>query len=311
MRLQRSHRPRRPERLAVLIAALLTLQAAAVTPPLLGQDAPWPRRVLLTNDDGIEAEGLATLIDAFAPAAEVFVVAPQGNRSASTNYVSAIAARSLAVERRDTGDGVTAYAVDGFPADAVVFGLTALLADRPPDLVISGVNEGPNLSDDWNLSGTVGAAQMAAFLGVPAIAVSGYSRDHPETLAMIGRWTIELARGRIVRELGPGQYLTVSIPRVAAAEIEGVEVVRRGPRPWAIVLEPAPDAEPPGRELWNLRFSPLDVAPPVGTDLYAYAANRIAIVPMRVDEHDYRSLERIKARGARLPAWPPGAATPR
>ncbi len=152
---------------------------------------------------------------------------------------------------------------------------------------------------------------MAAFLGVPAIAVSGYSSEHPETLEMIGRWTVELARTPLVRELGPGQYVTVSVPRVAAAEIAGVEIVRRGPRPWAFELERASGDGPAGTETWSLRFARREVDPPPGTDLYAYTFNRIAIVPMRVGEHDPT---RLRSRGALtrgLPAWPPGAKDPR
>lgn len=284
-------------------AALVGLTVAA-TPPLAAQDSAWPRRVVLTNDDGIEAEGLAALVDAFAPVAEVFVVAPRDNRSGSTNYVSAIATRRLTVERRDLRAGVTAYAVDGYPADAVVFALSALLAERPPDLVISGVNDGPNLSDDWNLSGTVGAARMAAFLGVPGIAVSGFSSEHPETLKMIGRWTVALARTRLVRGLEPGQYLTVSVPRVAATEVAGVEIVRRGPRPWAFELERASGDGADGEQVWALRFARREVDPPPGTDLHAYAGRRIAIVPMRVDEHDDQLLAELRASQRDLPVWP-------
>lgn len=260
----------------------------------------------MTNDDGLEAEGLLALARAFAPVAEVFLIAPLENRSGSTNYVSAIARRAIDVEPRSLVRGVTAYGVDGFPADAVVFGLTGLLASDPPDLVISGVNTGPNLADDWNLSGTVGAAQMAAFLGVPAIAVSGWSDEHPETLAALADWVVQFARSDLVRDLEPRGYLTVSVPRVPVADIGGVDVVRRGPRPWELSLEPsATPTDPAGRERWTLSFRPNNVEPPEGTDRHAVAANRIAIVPMRVDEHDYELLTEILQDGAALPPWPP------
>ncbi len=180
------------------------------------------------------------------------------------------------------------------------------MRDDPPDLVISGVNPGPNLSDDWNLSGTVGGARMAAFLGVPAIAVSGYPADDPETLAAVGRWVVALARSRLVRELEPGGYLTVSVPRVAASEIRGATITRRGPRPWALELERDAGAKgESGREHWDLRFVPRAVTPAPGTDTFAYSENRIAVVLMRVDEHDYPTLERLLAEPPELPAWPP------
>lgn len=288
---------------ALILLVTLMLEGATA---LNAQTEDWPRKVLLTNDDGIESEGLLALARAFAPVTETHVVAPLENRSASTNYISAIARRTLEVETRSLYDGVSAYGVDGYPADAVVFALRGFMADEPPDLVISGVNDGPNLSDDWNLSGTVGAAQIAAFFGVPAIAVSGYSAEQPETLEALARWVVELSRSALVRELQPGQYLAVSAPRVPVDEIEGVVVVRRAPRPWRIELERSEDTPANGdRETWRLSFRQQEVSPPAATDVHAYRQNLIAIVPMRVDEHDYELLAELLGSGADLPAWPP------
>lgn len=288
---------------APILFVILMLEGAA---PLNAQTEDWPRKVLLTNDDGIEAEGLLALVRAFAPVAETYVVAPLENRSASTNYISAISRRGLEVETRSLHDGISAYGVDGYPADAVVFALCGLLAGDPPDLVISGVNDGPNLSDDWNLSGTIGAAQIAAFFGVPAIAVSGYSADQPATLEALARWVVDLAHSRLVRDLVAGQYLAVSAPPVAVDEIEGVVVVRRAPRPWRIELERSDEAPANAdHQRWSLRFRNHETAAPDATDVHAYRQNLIAIVPMRVDEHDYRLLEELLGSGADLPAWPP------
>ncbi len=290
--------------LAVILFVTLTLEGTTL---LNAQNEDWPRRVLLTNDDGIAAEGLLALVRAFAPVAETYVVAPLENRSASTNYISAIARRGLEVETRALYDGVSAYGVDGYPADAVVFALRGLLADDPPDLVVSGVNDGPNLSDDWNLSGTVGAAQIAAFFGVPAIAVSGYSTEQPETLDALARWIVQLARSRLVRDLEPSQYLAVSAPRVPLDQIEGAVVVRRAPRPWRIELQRS-DSTPAsaGRQTWSLTFLNQEAPAPAATDVHAYRQNLIAIVPMRVDEHDYELLADLLGSAAELPAWPPG-----
>ncbi len=288
------------------VISLIVAATVGVTAPAQAQSTDWPRSVLFTNDDGIAAEGLLALVREFAPLVETRVSAPLDNRSGSTNYISAIANRTLEVEPRDLGPGVTAYAVAGYPADAVVFALRGWLAENPPDLVISGVNTGPNLSADWNLSGTVGAAQIAAFLGVPAIAVSGYREEDPETLAALARWLVELTRTNLVRDLGPGEYLTVSVPRIPASQIRGVEIVRRGPRPWSIELAPsAGPASLPGRQVWSLSFAQRESAPPPGTDLHAYRAGYIAIVPMRADEDDHGALERLAAQPPALPAWLP------
>ncbi|NIR42712.1 MAG: hypothetical protein GWN99_02455 [Gemmatimonadetes bacterium] len=291
----------------VVLTSLLIGSAPAVsigTGQLFAQTDQRPRTVVLTNDDGIEAEGLLALARAFAPVARVYVIAPLESRSASTNYTSAVAARALEVQRVELGDGIIAYGVDGYPADAVTWAIRGLLADEPPDLVISGVNTGPNLTGDWALSGTVGAARAAAFFGVPAIAVSGWSPDHPETLEALASWLVELAGSDLVRSLEPGRYLTVSVPRVAAPEIEGVAIASRSPRNWRIDMERSPDGVGPGRERWSLRFTPLELSEPVGSDLYYYKRNVIAIVPMEVDEIDWALFEELLGASSQLPAWP-------
>lgn len=283
----------------VSIFAFVSLQGGATE--------AWPRSVLITNDDGLESEGLQALVRTFAPQLKTYVVAPLENRSGSTNYLSAFARRSMAVERRDLGDGVVAFAVDGYPADAVALALHGLIEPRP-DIVISGVNSGPNLAGAWNLSGTVGAAQIAAFFGVPAIAVSGYSDSEPETLEAAARWILWLGRSPLMRELEPGGYLTVSIPRLPISEITGVDVVPRGTSDWRIAFEAAADSSPDGRSVWNFSLVSLDDEPQDGTDRHVYAHGRIAVVPMRVDEHDYELLESLRRQPDRLPSWPPARA---
>jgi broad specificity polyphosphatase/5'/3'-nucleotidase SurE len=115
-----------------------------------------------------------------------------------------------------------------------------------------------------------------------------------------------LARSSLVRDLGPGQYLAVSVPRVAVDEIEGAVVVRRAPRPWRIELERRDDAPATAdRETWSLSFQVRETSAPAATDVHAYRQNLIAIVPMRVDEHDYELLAELLGSGIDLPAWPP------
>ena len=99
------------------------------------------------------------------------------------------------------------------------------MRDAPPDLVISGINTGPNTSDTWVASGTVGAARIAASLGVPAIAVSGVDIKIPGSLETAVNWVVRLAQSAIVRDLRPPQYLTVSLPRIPPKEIKGIRQV--------------------------------------------------------------------------------------
>jgi 5'-nucleotidase len=284
---------------------MLPILLVGMALPLPAQGQDWPRRVLITNDDGIDDPGLLALARVFAPVAETYVVAPMGNRSGSASYLSAISRGELEVQKRDLGEGVTAYAVDGYPADAVTFGLTALLAENPPDLVISGINSGPNLTDDAYLSGTIGAARIAALLGVRAMAVSGHNGE-PETLAALAAWVAQLASSPVIRQLESRQYLTVSIPRVPATEIEGVDVAIRGPRTWKLGFRPSEEtASQANRELWAFSISRQEAETPDGADTHSYRANRIAIVPMRVDEQDYKLLEQLQKDGSQIPDWPP------
>src|SRR5919112_4654928 len=132
-------------------------------------------RVLLTNDDGIEAEGLQALRRALlqVPGVELAVIAPDGNRSAMARSITT--RRPLWVEEVDFGDGTVGYATDGTPVDCVRFARLGLIEGFEADLVVAGINHGSNLGDDITYSGTVAAALEAVVLGIPAIAVSQQS----------------------------------------------------------------------------------------------------------------------------------------
>jgi len=149
----------------VLVAPALLAAAATDT---------WPRRVLITNDDGIDDPGIRALATAFAEVTETWVVAAMQDRSGTSNFMSVRADNpTCEMEQRDLGAGITAYALDGYPADCVLVAARGLMQDNPPDLVISGINGGPTLRADGFGSRTVGAARTAALGGLPAIAVSG------------------------------------------------------------------------------------------------------------------------------------------
>ena len=171
--------------LALVVAASVAAGIGAA------EESAWPKRVLITNDDGIDDIGIATLARAFSRVSETIVIAPLGDRSGSGNYTSLGPKKYYAeLEARNLGQGVVAYGLDGFPADCVYFALQGMLREDPPDLVISGINGGPNLGADWFGSGTVGAARVAAFVGVPALAVSGLLRDDPKAVEAVAEWIV-------------------------------------------------------------------------------------------------------------------------
>jgi 5'-nucleotidase len=287
--------------LLILISALFITHCVCAA-----QEAHWPKRVLLTNDNGLEDVKLIELARAFAPVAETWVVAPLEDKSGSTHYLSVSKTGKLTVERRDLGIGIRAYGVDGFPADCIVLALAGLMRETPPDLVISGINGGPNLAHDWLGSGTIGAARMAAYFGVPAIAVSGLDDDVPGSVAAATRWVVELARNSWVRELQPSQYLTVSMPRILPAEIKGVRIAKRAGLLVDVAFEKeSPSDLSPEQETWVIKTTWRENTAFGESDASLYQGGYIVIVPMRADEHDYGLLDELQEGKINLPSWPP------
>jgi 5'-nucleotidase len=267
----------------------------------------WFKRVLITNDDGIDSPGLIELAQAFSKVAETYVVAPDQNKSGSGDYMSVMSKGRIKIEKRDLGEGIKAYAVDGFPADCVVVAIRGIMKETPPDLVISGINTGANLDWAWIGSGTVGAARIATFAGIPAIAASGVDDDIPGALKAASEWVVRLAQSSLIQELDDNQYLTVDIPNVFPSEIKGVRVTQRaGLRPlFGFEREyDSEEGEESTQELW--RMTELGRAKgtlPDDSDLALYRAGYIVIVPMKADEHDYDQLPKLKQNLSLIPPY--------
>lgn len=265
--------------------------------------ASWPKRVLITNDNGIEDVKIVELARAFSPIAETYVVAPREDRSGSTHYLKAIREGTIKVQKRRLGKGIHAYAVDGFPADCVLFALCGIMKDTPPDLVISGINGGPNLGEDWIFSGTIGAARIAAFAGFPAIAVSGLSDRMPDAVKAATQWVVRLAQSSIVRELTPLQYLTVSIPRVPPSKIKGIKVAKRA-SVQDVPIYTRIYSDKRNREVWQHTGSrKIENSLLHDDDLSLYKTGYVVIVPMKADEHDLELLSLLKNNLDKLPSW--------
>lgn len=199
-------------------------------------------RVLLSNDDGVEAPGLYALYEALARVADVTVAAPDRERSATGHAISVFNDLSLREHLRE--ERHWAYSIDGTPADCVKMALSTILRDRPPDLVISGVNRGQNTGTSILYSGTVAAAREATLNGVPAIAVSLAIWDLPATVTAPGdlndiarrpedyrpaaQFAARLARIVCERGLPPGIMLNVNVPFVPGGEPGGAVVSKMG-----------------------------------------------------------------------------------
>lgn len=285
----------------VILAVALALVGPSV---VMAQDNAWPQRVLVTNDNGIEDVATQALARGFARIADVVLVAASEDRSGTSNLMTFTRTGRFVVERRDIGEGVQAWALDGYPADCVVFAAAGPMADAPPDLVVSGINGGANMSDEWFGSGTIGAARTAAFLGIPAIAVSGVEDDDPDAVAAVVDWVLRLARSGIMQEVRPPSYLTVSLPVGPPSEITGIEVVERarGIMGGAAQFDPVASQAVSGKEVWSIAIEPRGQPGPE-SDVAVVARGRIAVVPMRVGDADPELLDWLRTNNGLLPAW--------
>jgi 5'-nucleotidase len=272
----------------VLIVALLGLVATQVAAE------PWFKRVLVTNDDGIDDPRLQVLARAFAEVAEVVVVAPMANCSGSTNYISGGKNRQIMAQPRDLGPNITAWAVDGFPGDCVLLALTGIMADNPPDLVVSGVNTGPNLADAYLASGTIGAARLAAQLGYPALAFSNLRTDDATMMEAVPRWCVALAVSRAAAELAPGQYLTVNFPNGPVSRVRGWCWAPPGEQVFNDEFLPAgQDAQ--GNSIWRYRYWFSDEAEqPEEGDVARHRDGWITVSPMRLGDLDETALQEAR-----------------
>jgi 5'-nucleotidase len=253
--------------------------------------------VLLTNDDGIAAQGLQELRRALLEldGVEVGVIAPDSNRSASARSITT---RSpIWVEEVEFDDGRTGFATEGTPVDCVRFADLGLLGERP-DLIVSGINHGSNLGDDVTYSGTVAAAFEGLVLGVPAIAVSqqagvggmGYAgREFDFTYsAGVAR---EIVRRVVEDGLSPSTLININCP---AGEPSGIEVTKLGKRLYDDELKLVEEGEDGRRRYRIYGFEPSHEDED-GTDLNAVADGKVAITPIHFDLTDHGEIERLDA----------------
>jgi 5'-nucleotidase len=240
-------------------------------------------KILISNDDGFLAPGIKMLAKVLGEIAEVTVVAPDRNRSGASNSLTLD--NPLRVTQADNGF----FIVNGTPTDCVHVALTGLL-DEMPDMVVSGINEGSNLSDDVLYSGTVAAATEGRFLGLPSIAISlaGPKCQHYETAAHVAKILVE----RLKTDRAPADtILNVNVPDLPLSEIKGFQVTRLGTRH---IAEPTVKAiDPRGRKIyWVGQPGPEQDAGP-GTDFHAVSMGYVSITPLHLDLTHYKVFEQL------------------
>lgn len=239
-------------------------------------------RILLTNDDGIDSAGLEALRLALGDH-EVWIVAPDGERSAQSHSITVhdpIRCRELRS---------TVFATSGTPADCVLVGVLGLLPERP-DVIVSGINIGPNLGTDIIFSGTVAAARQAAFMGIPGIALSVNSYSPPFHMDPLSRF---LARNieKLVGLWNPRHLININGPNIDA---DDVPVVVTHPS-WRMYHDQLEEFRAPrGDRYYFLNGHPIESEMEEGSDWTAVARGKISISPIYLNAIDHHEDEAYK-----------------
>lgn len=240
-------------------------------------------KLLLSNDDGVHALGLSVLHQELAKHFNVTVVAPDRNCSGASNSLTLL--NPLRAQTLENGF----ISVNGTPTDAVHLGVSQLMSSTP-DLVVAGINKGPNLGNDTLYSGTVAAATEGRHMGVPAIAISllGKHEQYYQTAAVIVTKIIQRIQ---YHPLAVDQILNINVPDVPLAEIKGIKVTRLGHRHKAEMMEKMKD--PWQRDIyWYGRLGgELDGGE--GTDFHAVANNYVSVTPLTVDMTAHNSINNM------------------
>lgn len=238
-----------------------------------------PLRILLSNDDGVHAQGIHALAEELRSIAEIIIVAPDRNRSGASN--------SLTLEQplRVNEIAPNTFSVQGTPTDCVHFALNELMKDALPDLVLSGINHGANLGDDVLYSGTVAAAMEGHFLGVQSIAFSLVGTQHFASAAKIAR---QLVEQHLLNPIPTNRLLNVNVPDRPLDQLGSIEVTRLGARHHAENMIKQKD--PRGHDIYWLGPPGKEQDAGAGTDFYAIENGRISMTPLQVDLTAHESL---------------------
>ncbi len=240
--------------------------------------------ILVSNDDGYRAPGIAVLAEALSLEHEISIVAPERNCSGASN--------SLTLERglRASKVAENSYFVDGTPTDTVHLAVTGLL-DKTPDMVVSGINAGANMGDDVLYSGTVAAAMEGRHLGLPAIAVSmdSYTPDHYETAA---KAVVKLLADLNEASFAANTILNINVPDIPWSQIKGFKATRLGNRHKSegVIVQEDPRGDlmywvgPPGEAQ--------DAGE--GTDFHAVSQHYVSITPLQIDLTRYNTLNELE-----------------
>ena len=251
-------------------------------------------RILLTNDDGINARGLAlleTIARSFSD--DVWVVAPTEEQSGAGHSLTLT--QPLRIRKHDN----RRFSVTGTPTDAVMLALAHIMKDSPPDLILSGINRGANLGEDVTYSGTVSAAMEGALAGVRSIALSqSYSREgmgDTVPFAPAEAWAERVLAPLIAFETPPRTLININFPALPPEKVQGIRVCRQGIRDYGR-LRIIQRTDPRGYDYYWFGLAPMVQTPGHSTDLEAVADGYIAVSPLHLDLTHDESLDALRDR---------------
>jgi 5'-nucleotidase len=234
-------------------------------------------RVLVTNDDGINAPGLDAMIDiASQLSQDVWIVAPEYNQSGAGHSLSLthpVRARQLTEKK---------FALEGTPTDCVLFAVKHLLKDRKPDIVLSGVNRGSNMADDVTYSGTIAGAMEGCLLGIPSIAFSqAYTHPHPLKWDTATHFGADIARRVLAGGIPRNVLVNVHFPALVAAAVKGTRVTRQGVRGFGGHIVERTD--PRGGTYYWIAYAPGEHERDEESDITAVRSGYVSVTPLHLD----------------------------
>jgi 5'-nucleotidase len=234
-------------------------------------------RILITNDDGIRAPGLEVLRRvARKLSKDVWVIAPETEQSAASHSLTL--RRPLRIRRISS----RRLAVDGTPTDCVLLAINHVLRDRPPDLILSGVNRGANLGEDVTYSGTIAAAMEGTLMGVPSIAFSQLCEDnHPVKWSTAEQFAPEIITRLVAAPWPKNMFVNVNFPDLVVGSVRGIEVTAQGRR--KIGDELIKRTDPSGEDYYWIGSARTEEARVAGTDLNAVLGGAISVTPLHLD----------------------------
>lgn len=249
--------------------------------------------ILVSNDDGIGAPGIIALAEAMVAFGKVTVMAPKENRSAIGHRKTMH--KPMRIEKvRFPVDGIDAYATSDSPSDAVAVALLGFV-EEPVDLVVSGINRGPNMGQDLTYSGTVSAAFEAVIAQKPAIAFSLLDRAHDADYSTAAAVAQRIVAAGVHTQLPPLTLLNVNVPALPLDQIKGVKVVRQGLRTYndELITRIDPYGQP---YYWIGGTPPTGDTTEEGTDLWATHNGYVSLTPIHLDMTNYRVMQTLADR---------------